>query len=121
MRWFSVRFKKLRDEIFCGASNVVDWMVHTVLVYPTCNLFGISFLSDVRRSSTIRVVGSQKSIDPTKDKGIPPNRIRIANLPRLSPQIALKIADAQFHIFPSFVGKRLNYVGPDQNREDHKH
>jgi hypothetical protein len=80
-----VRSEKLGDQSFCGIRNAVSPMVQTIVVYPSRNTLGISLFSDIRGSRNVEIVSTQKSLDPTKDKRLPPNSIHIANLLRLCP------------------------------------
>jgi hypothetical protein len=93
MDLITVWFKELCDERFSGTSNVVGRMLQTEVVYPLRYGLNICFFSHVSLSETVRIKGRQKSLDPTEDKGSPPNSVYIINLPRFGPHIALEIAN----------------------------
>jgi hypothetical protein len=83
----TVWLEELCDEGFSGTSNVVGGMLQTEVVYPSRYSFNIGFFGNVSLSETVRIKSRQKSLDPTKDKSLPPNGVYIIDLPRLGPHI----------------------------------
>src|SRR5215469_17714270 len=99
----SVRSQKLCYQSLSRTCNIIRGVLRTVVIYPLCNIIAIKSLTYVRNSGPIEVVGTQKSLDPTQNKRLPPNLIRVPTLSRLRPQNALKISNPQLRVFPVFV------------------
>jgi hypothetical protein len=89
----SVRSQKIRYQSLSRTRNIFRGVLQTVVIYPSRNIIAIRSLTNVRNSGPIEIVGTQKSLDPTQNKRLPPNLIRVATLSRLRPQNALKISD----------------------------
>jgi hypothetical protein len=89
----SVRSQKIRYQSLSRTCNIIRGVLQTVVIYPSRNIIPIRSLTNVRSSGPIEIVGTQKSLDPTQNKRLPPNLIRVATLSRLRPQNALKISD----------------------------
>ncbi|MGH6803886.1 MAG: hypothetical protein ACREC3_11035 [Methyloceanibacter sp.] len=113
-------FMKVCDKGFGGTCDVIERVLHTVVIYPFRNTTRISLFSDIKCSRTVEIVGGQKSLNPTKDECFPPYRIHVATLSSLRPHAALKIAYAQFCVLPFLVGERVAYGGPDHHREHYQ-
>jgi len=93
MELVSVWSLKVRYQSLSRARDITPGVLKTVLIYPSRNVIAIRSLTNVRSSGPIEIVGTQKSLDPTQNKRLPPNLIRVATLSRLRPQTALKISD----------------------------
>jgi hypothetical protein len=89
----SVLSQKIRYQSLSRTRNIIRGVLQTVVIYPSRNIIAIRSLTNVRSSGPIEIVGTQKSLDPTQNKRLPPNLIRVATLSRLRPQNALKISD----------------------------
>jgi hypothetical protein len=113
-------FLKVCDQGFSGTGDVMERVLHTVVIYPSRNLSSIGSFSKIKHCRTVEILGGQKSLNPTKDECLPPNRIHVATVSSLRPQAALKIAYAKFCILPTLVGKRLAYGGPDHHRKHYQ-
>jgi hypothetical protein len=88
----SVLSQKIRYQSLSRTRNIIRGVLQTVVIYPSRNIIAIRSLTNVRSSGPIEIVGTQKSLDPTQNKRLPPNLIRVATLSRLRPQTALKIS-----------------------------
>jgi len=106
---------KVYDQGFGGIGDVFDRMLNTIGIHPSRNTVGISLFGHIKPSGTVQIVGGQKSLNPTKDEGLPPNCVHIATLSGLRPKTALKIPYSQFWIFAILIGKGLAYGGPDHD------
>jgi hypothetical protein len=106
---------KVCDQGSSGPGDVIERVLQTISIDPFSNSTNIGLSGDIKRSRTVEIVGSQKSLNPAKDEGLPPDRIHIATLSSLRPHTALKIAYAQFCIRAHLIGKRLAYGGPDHH------